>query len=307
MTRPLRALLVLAALHGTACIIDSTDESPCDPNPCTTANRTLCVEEAGEARCLCAQGFIARPNGTCEPVGPGNCAEHAGDASEPDDCMLSSRPLTEGTAGARQQTIEPIGDYDFFRFNASARNVYALSVKANAPLMPRVDVFDQGGLWLTSTEAPGRVELFFRARTAAPYFARISHSPQDPSVAVGGYTLTLTPRGEDFHGNFAEDAIPTTDPTASNPEPNPGRFEYPYDEDWFSFSATQGRTYSLSFDPGLMLPVVAVYDGNNLRQPFFTDRNTEIDFTVPASRTFFIVLFAPQGEEGSYAFKLFAN
>ncbi|MBN1208152.1 MAG: hypothetical protein JXB05_25040 [Myxococcaceae bacterium] len=307
MNSSLRALLVLAALHGTACIVDTTDDTPCDPNPCATANRTVCVEEAGEARCLCDRGFIARPNGACEPVGPSNCAEHAGDASEPDDCLLSARPLSEGSGGARQQTIEPIGDYDFFQFTATARGVYKLSVKADAPLMPRVDVFDQGGLWLSSAEAPGQVELYFRARTSAPYFARLSHSPQDPSVAVGGYTLSLTPRGEDFHGNFAEDATPATDPYTSNPDPNYGRFEYPYDEDWFSFSGTQGRSYSLSFDPSLMLPVVAVYDGSNLRQPLFTDRNAELSFSVPASRTFFIVLYAPQGEEGSYAFKLFAN
>jgi len=86
MNRPLPvALLLLSALHGTACVVKKADDNPCDPNPCNQAHRSVCVEEAGEARCLCDEGFITRPNGACEAVGPSNCAEHGGDAAEPDD------------------------------------------------------------------------------------------------------------------------------------------------------------------------------------------------------------------------------
>jgi hypothetical protein len=309
MNRPLCSLLLLlTALQGAACIVHKPDDTPCDPNPCTQANRGTCVSEAGEARCLCDAGFLARPNGTCEPVGPSNCAEHAGDAAEPDDCLARAQPISSGQP-ARQQSIDPIGDYDFFQFSATARHVYTLNVRGEGALMPRVDVFDQGGVWLAAAEAPGRVELFFKARVTAPHFARVSHSPVDPSVAVGGYSLTFNSLGAEDHGDFAEDATRLTpDPfNTTNPSSTYGRFEYPRDEDWFTFTAARSRGYRLSFDPTRTVPAVAVYLGSDLRQPLFTAQNPTVDFSVPADGTAFIVIYSPQGAEGSYAFNFLVN
>jgi hypothetical protein len=309
MTRPLSTLLILvAALHGTACIVHGSDTTPCDPNPCTQDHRGVCVDEAGEARCLCDTGFLARPSGACEPVGPSNCAEHAGDTSEPDDCQARAHPLSSG-GPSLQQTIEPVGDYDFFQFNASARTVYSVTVKAEGSLMPRLDVFDQGGVWLTAAEAPGRVDLAFKARVSSPHFARVSHSPVDPSVAVGNYTLSFTSLGEEDHGDFAEEATHISPESASTSTPGStyGRFEYPRDEDWFSFSGDRNRTYHLAFDTSRAIPAVAVFAGANLHQALFTAQTANIQFTAPANDTFFIVLDPPQSGEGSYAFNFLVD
>lgn len=308
MNRPLSCLLLLLALHGAACVVRGTDANPCDPNPCTQANRGLCVAEANKARCLCDEGFVSRPSGTCEPVGPGNCAEHAGDAAEPDDCQARARPFP-ATGPTVHQSIDPIGDYDFFQFNAAARDVYALSVTAEGSLMPRVDVFDQGGVWLTAAEAPGRVELFFKARVSSPHFIRMSHSPLDPSVATGPYTLTLRSLGQEDHGDFAEDATSLSPDPANTSTPRSifGRFEYSRDEDWFSFRGEAGRTYRLHFDPNHTVPALAVFSGADLRQPLFTSQNADVSFTLPASGTTFIALASPRSVEGSYAFNFLVH
>ncbi|MFL5343256.1 MAG: calcium-binding EGF-like domain-containing protein [Hyalangium sp.] len=311
MTRPLSsALLLVAALHATACVVNTTDTSSCDPNPCTEANRGVCIEEAGEARCLCDTGFIARPSGACEAVGPSNCAEHAGDLSEPDDCQARAHPLSSGGPQV-QQTIEPIGDYDFFQFNATARNVYSLTVKADGALMPRLDVFDQGGAWLTSAEAPGHVTLYFKARVTSSHFARVSHSPVDPSVATGSYTLAFNSLGTEDHGDSPDDTthISPDSITTSTPSSFSGRFEYPGDEDWFSFSGSAGHTYRLNFDPNQTVPPVAVFASSNLHQPLVTAQSPSVSFFAPANDTFFIVLDPPQSLSGpgGYAFNLLVN
>jgi hypothetical protein len=306
--------LLVSALQGAGCVVKGSDDTPCDPNPCTEAHRGTCVAESGEARCLCDAGFITRPSGACEAVSASNCAEHPGDFAEPDDCQARARPLP--IHGARlQQSIDPAGDYDFFQFNASARELFSLSVKADSgALMPRVDVFDQGGVWRTASEAPGRTELFFRAHVAAPYFVRVSHSPVDPSVGTGNYTLFFESLGQDDHGDFPDEATGISPEGASTPHPRSiyGRFEYPRDVDWFRFDVTQGRTYRILFDPGessspRTVPAVSIYAGSNFRQPVIVSQSTDVTFTAPVSATLFLVMTPPHGVEGSYAFNFLVN
>jgi hypothetical protein len=300
----LSLLTVLSALHGAGCVVEDKPDASCDPNPCRDANRGTCVVEANEARCLCDPGFIARPSGACEAVGASNCAEHSGDTSEPDDCLARAQPLSSNST-TRQQTIDPVGDYDFFQFTTTARHVYNISVKASGALLPRVDVFDQGGVWIAAAEAPGQTNFFFKARVGSPHFARVSHSPLDPSVGTGGYSLAFNSLGQEDHGDFAEEATPTSPEQfeTASPRSNYGRFEYPRDEDWFSFSASSTREYRLSFEGGSrIVPAVAVYSGSNLNQPLFTDQNATVYFSVPAGGTAFLVIYSPNGSEGSYAF-----
>ncbi|HYI03089.1 hypothetical protein [Hyalangium sp.] len=312
MNRPLSLLFVLvSALHGAGCIVQGSDDSPCDPNPCTEPNRSVCVEEGGDSRCLCEAGFIARPSGACEPLGPSNCAEHAGDAAEPDDCQARAQPISSSSPSL-QQSIDPIGDYDFFQFSTFARELYSVSVQAQGSLLPRVDVFDQGGVWVTAAEAPGRVDLFFKARVSSPHFARVSHSPVDPSVATGGYTLSFKSLGREDHGDFPEEATSISPDPASttNPSSFTGRFDYPRDQDWFRFEGDVGRNYRIFFDSstGRVVPAVAVFAGGNLRQPLFTSLNATISFSLPADDTVFIVLDPPQASGGStYAFNFLVN
>lgn len=309
-------VLLVSALQGVGCVVNSTDESPCDPNPCNQANRGVCVDEAGEARCLCDTGFISRPNGVCEAASASNCPEHFGDAAEPDDCQVRARPIASKNVSL-SQSIEPAGDYDFFQFSASARELYSISVRVDGgALMPRVDVFDQGGVWLDAGETAGRTDFFFRANTASIYYARVSHSPVDPSVGIGGYTISFTSLGEEDHGNAPDVATAiTADPlSTSSPRSTFGSFEYSRDEDWFRFEGTAGRTYRLLFDPGSssaprMIPAATVFAGSNLRQPLAASQGTELIFTLPVSGSIFVILTPPTSATGpgTYAFNFLVN
>jgi hypothetical protein len=271
--------------------------------PLLQANRGTCVVEANEARCLCDAGFISRPSGVCEAASTSNCPEHFGDAAEPDDCQLRARSIA-GNNVSIQQTIEPAGDYDFFQFSAAARELFSISV--------RVD----GGEWLAAGENPGRTDFFFRADVASIYFARVSHSPVDPSVGTGGYTLSFKSLGEEDHGNAPDVATVITADSlnTSNPRSTFGSFEYSRDEDWFRFEGTAGRTYRLLFDPGAtstprLVPATTVFAGSNLRQPIAASQGPEAIFTLPVSGTIFIILTPPASATGpgSYAFNFLVN
>jgi hypothetical protein len=305
MNRPLLSLLLAtSALHGTGCVVGDAPDRSCDPNPCTEANRTTCVIEGSEARCLCDPGFISRPSGACEAVSTSNCAEHGGDSFEPDDCLARAQAVS-GSSASRQGTIDPAGDYDFFQFNANANHVYSINVKASGALLPRVDVFDQGGVWRAAGEGPAELKFYFKARVGSPHFARISHSPLDPSAGTGGYSLSFNSLGQDDHADLAENATRLTPEyfETTAPTSNYGRFEYPGDEDWFTFSASSTREYRLSFEGGTrIVPAVAVYSSGNLNAPLFTDQNATVYFSVPAGGTAMLVIYSPQKSEGSYAF-----
>lgn len=296
-------LLALAVTLATSgCVVDAGGDGPvCTPSTCREPNRTQCVVEADETRCLCDAGYVARPSGACERVSEANCAEHPGDAAEPDDCQARARTLVpDGRANAR--SIDPIGDLDFFRFDARAGRIYSVTVvPEGGSLLPRVDAFDQGGVWLDAVDGRPRAEMTFKTPTTAPYFLRVSHSPVDVSAATGPYVLTFTELGEDDHTDGPELATRVT-PGAFDTVY--GRFEYQRDEDWFEFSASTTRTYRLTFEGGSarVLPVVEVYLANDLRQPLFTRRNPTVDFTVPAGGTAFLVMYLPNGGMGSYGF-----
>lgn len=293
------SFLALAALFASGCIIDADDEPVCTPSTCQEPNRTTCVIEGGEPRCLCNEGFVARPSGVCEPVSEANCAIHPGDSAEPDDCQARAQPLSlDGRP--HPQSIAPIGDLDFFRFQARAGYIYSVSVvPEGGSLLPRVDAFDQGGVWLDALDGAPRADLTFKAPTTAPYFLRVSHSPVDISAATGNYVLTFVEVGPDDHGDGPGSATRISTGTSATF----GRLQYRKDEDWFEFSASTARTYRLTFEgpTGRVLPVVEVYLAGN-QQPLLTRQNPTIEFSVPSSGTAFLVMYLPDGTQGSYEF-----
>lgn len=301
--------LPLTAVLGTACLIDTTPQppkDPCDPNPCTQQGKTSCVNEDGKARCLCEPGTIARPSGVCEPITAANCPEHAGDTSEPDDCLSRSTPLTLSTQ--RQQSIEPIGDYDFFKLDATQDHVYTVTVEPSAgSLMPRVDVFDQAGVWLGSQDGRPKAQVGFKARATAPYFVRMSHSPMDPSPATGTYALSAASLGLEDHGDNSTDAtnITATDGSgATTPTTRTGKLEYGQDVDWFALPATQGLTYRIDFDTTRYVPTLAGFTRENVQSPFLTIRNSFVEIRAASTTTLYLVMYSPQGDTGSYAFQV---
>ncbi|MBI3185798.1 MAG: hypothetical protein HYZ28_26980 [Myxococcales bacterium] len=301
----MRNLALILAL-AVGCVIQKPP--PADPcnlggkSPCTELGRTRCVNEDGNARCLCGEGLVARPSGACEPIGSTNCPEHAGDTAEPDDCMARAKPVKIGDA-PRSQTVDPIGDYDFFTFDGTAKHVYVVTVKPEGALLPRADLFDQGGVWLASDERTGKAQLAVKARATAPHYFRVSQSPLDPSVAVAGYTMTFATTGLEDHGDGPQEATAIAATVYGQAESAiNGRFEYTGDQDWFSFSGTTGQNYRLSLDTSKAAPpLVSLYAGGKTDVPKWTAQQGTIDFDLQANETVYLVLYG-QKELGSYSF-----
>ncbi len=283
MSRPLPRLAVLALVAG--CTVQSTtppDENPCDPNPCNQVqHRTVCVAEGANSRCLCEEGFMSRPSGVCESVNDANCPSHAGDAAEPDDCSARAKSFST-TDSQRAQSISPVGDVDFFKVPATTGHVYevTLSTEGQTSLVPRVDLFDRGGIHLDWAEPVGtlglsQVQLFFKAYTTAEHYLRVSHSPVDWSVANGDYIISIRDAGADVHGDGDASATSiAADPAGTQtPAVRIGRFDFPADHDWFSFSGDSNSYYQLTFvdDQGAPLnsqaaPIVRIADVNGVAQ-----------------------------------------
>ena len=302
----MRVLLAASFFALAGCVIQQAPPSdPCHPSgksPCTEPDRTLCVIENGNARCLCNAGFIARPSGACEPVSAGNCPEHQGDGAEPDDCMARARAMAPSD-NPRNQSIDPVGDYDFVAFNGTARFVYVITAKAQGALFPRLDVYDQAGLWLATDERTGQAQLAMKAPATAPFYVRVSQSPVDPSVATGGYTLTLASSGQEDHGDGPSEATPITAAVSpQTPTATVGRFEVPGDQDWFSFAGATNQAYRVTFDGAKGAPpLTALYTASSLTKPKWTAQQPIIDFDVLANETAYLAIYAPT-DLGSYAF-----
>lgn len=312
MRHPLSHLLFLplCAVLGTACLLDTTpqpEKNPCEPNPCTQQGKTTCANENGTARCLCEPGTVARPSGVCEPVTTANCAEHAGDDYEPDDCLSRATSLTLGGT-PRQQSIEPIGDYDFFKLDATLRHVYTVTVEpGQGSLMPRVDVFDQAGVWQTSQDGRPTAKVSFKARATAPYYVRMSHSPVDPSAATGLYSLSVASLGQEDHGDSSSEAtnISADMGGTASPTTRHGKLEFGQDVDWFALPATQGYTYRIDFKTtGYYVPTLAGFTREDVKQPFLTIRNSFVEIRAATTTTLYLVLYSPEGEVGSYGFQV---
>jgi hypothetical protein len=302
--------LPLTALLGTTgCFVDtgSHDTNPCEPNPCNQGQKTTCANENGKAVCLCAPGTVLRPSGACETVSAANCAEHPGDDAEPDDCLSRAATLTVG-GPQRQQSIEPIGDYDFFKVDATEKTLYNVTVEPGpGSLMPRVDVFNQQGVWQNSQDGRPKAQLVFKARATAPYYLRVSHSPYDASAATGPYALNLSSLGLDDHGDDATEATsitPELGGTTSTPYRN-GNIQYGQDEDWIAIAATIGVTYRIEFDTNRFIPAVAGFTRENTQQPFGTWRHPYVQIRAESTTTLYIAFYSPTGAEtGSFGFRV---
>jgi hypothetical protein len=305
-----RSLLVvcaaaLGALSGCRSATDNqTRPAACSINPCNEANRNRCVEEGGVSRCVCNAGYVARPGGACEEVSSANCPEHSGDPAEPDDCTSRARSLPMGKSTIAQ-TIDPAGDYDFARFEGKEGTIYELTVQGSGTLMPRIDAFDQGGQWLGSEEKQTKAVLRLKSRVTAQVFARVSHSPVDPSIGTGGYTLSLAELGLEDHSDVpaAATALAPSDASAGLPPVVRGKLELSGDQDWFTFTGLTSQSYRLTFDPTEVVPQVALHAGADSTSPRWTVQQSVTDFEVPANEALFLRISDP-GAVGDYSFTL---
>lgn len=305
MKKRVAALMVSGVLAWplSGCNNSGSGSNACGNNGCTEPNRTRCVLENDAAVCLCNSGYLARPSGSCEAVNALNCPEHGGDTAEPDDCQAKARTLSVAV-GPRTQAIEPVGDYDFFQLEGTVNGVFeARLLKGEGTLLPRVDLFDQSGVLLDGADNAVETKLTFKTRTVSPYFLRIIHSPMDPSVGYGAYTLTLSSSGLDDHGDGSTAASAITAAGSADAKvPHYGRLEYPKDQDWFSFGGTNGQHYRLVFAGGATVPVLTLYNAADLNTPLLQAQRATVDFQATVNGTLYAVVSGPAG--ASYNFQL---
>lgn len=302
-------LLLAAAALAAGCKVTPPEPTPagnpCESNPCNQPHRTTCVAEGSQARCVCDPGYLPRPTGMCVAVDAANCPSHPGDTAEPDDCLANAKTLSEKD-GPRSQSIDPAGDLDFFAVDAQEGRIYEVTVRADegSTLAPRVDLYDVSGTHRDWREGPREAGLGFKALASVRYYVRVSHSPVDPSVGTGAYTLTLVDRGPDDHGDSKEDATTVAPDTQGTPNPvtHTGRFELASDQDWFTFSADASFRYLLSFDPARTRPVVKVIDANG--EEAFWEPGKPLPLDVSGKT--YLVLYPPQDARipADYAFTL---
>jgi len=275
----MKRILLVPLLGALLACKSSQAPQGCDPNPCTLPNRNVCVATTGEATCRCNDGYVSRPNGNCEAISIANCPEHSGDSAEPDDCAARAAKISSGDS--RSQTIEPAGDYDFYRFDATDKEVYSASVQSSSSVVPRIDLFDGDAKWISSAEHVENARLAFRITGAGTYFLRVMHSPQDASVATGAYTLTFKDLGAEDYGDTPAEATVLT-PNGPNDQLQgiEGTFLYPTDQDWFAVDVDVSHHYRIFFDDTEWVPPVAIYFSGNLNKPLVsTQQETVVDFS----------------------------
>jgi hypothetical protein len=300
MTRT--SLFLVALLPLASCTRTARPVDPCSPDGkalCSEQDRNLCVMEGDRPRCLCNAGYVQRPSGVCELIGEANCPQHTGDSAEPDDCLAKARLIATGEA-PRSASIDPLGDYDYVRIDATAKHVYTFESTGSGSLLPRLDAFDQGGSWLTGAEQGWPTRLQVKAAFTAPLYVRVSHSPVDPSVATGDYSLSYSSAGQEDHGDLREEATEITPSGPGAPLASfSGRFEYPADADWFKLSAALNVRYKIAFE-STTPPYVELYLGT-AAQPYWSARQQVIDFDFLQAGPAYLVIYAPP-EQGTYSF-----
>jgi hypothetical protein len=119
-------------------------------------------------------------------------ATKAYDAHEPNDDILSARPVKLGSAV--EARIMDKSDVDYFRIEsgAAAQELLAVIKNASVTLRPVVEIFDAGKASLGSrhtTTAGGDVSHTLKVQPNATYYVRVGDYY---SGAAGAYVLTVT-------------------------------------------------------------------------------------------------------------------
>lgn len=299
---PLFAAAIAVAAFGAGCRIEQPPATnACNPNPCTQANKNQCLVQEGKAVCLCNEGFVARPSGACEQVTAANCPEHGGDALEPNDCQARATPLAFSVT-ASQPTVDPVGDFDFFSFTSTAGHVYRAVVTATGTsLSPRADLFDQTGELLSTSEGGATIELAAKLYTSGPHFLRVMHSPIDPSVATGAYSIRLGDLGMEDRADGPEGAtFIAADVYGTQPQAHTGSFEFPGDQDWFQITADAYTPYRITFSG--TPPQLALWTNPDSGAPEWTVEQAVVDFDVPQGGAAYLAVYPTSGTSYSFTF-----
>lgn len=215
------AMVVVGVVVMSSCgVRPDVTSSPCDPNPCTGLNRTVCDVVDGAAVCSCDTGTV--PGGEeCRAVPPGACdAQHLdGDLAEPDDCPQLAKALNPDVEESR--TLSSASDQDWFRLSVRTGERVLVDAIGAAPLL--VEVFAADGLTVLASDRRGvtNAEVSF----TAPSDLVLLRVRTSVDTEVVTYTLRFRSIVDDYVNDAADAG--TLAPDASFE----GRIEYVGDVD----------------------------------------------------------------------------
>ncbi|MCY1077946.1 PPC domain-containing protein [Archangium lansingense] len=234
-------------VEGGACVPDVTTPpppppNPCEPNPCTAPNKTVCSVSSGQAVCACNSGYF--PVGdTCEQDPPPDCARRhsQGDAFEPDECPSLARPVDTLSAW-ESHTISAPSDEDWFRLSATSGNIYEVVAIGGSELRLRVDLYGADGTTVLASETGSELEmgLAYKARTTGNLFARIVSANRS---TVGPYEVSFNHLGTD---DLADEPAQATTVMTPAQTPGSGMLQFNGDVDVVRMKLEgSGRTYRI--------------------------------------------------------------
>ena len=225
------------------------------------------------------------------------------------DSALTASPIsTDGTPSSGY--IEVKGDVDFFLFNAEGGYTYDIDTENLSEGMDTViTLFAPDGKEEIATDDNSGSGLASKIVWSAPasgtYFVCVRHKDKN---ATGGYDLTVTRRGYgDDHPNTARGATSIS----TDGVPISGKIEVPEDVDFFSFSAANQAKYTIiangSNNKKVTLTLYAPDGATTIAEgESSADEQAKIEWTAPATGTYYLSVRATQGATGGYTLQVIA-
>lgn len=216
---------------------------PCDPHPCVEMGRGVCQPTDVGFECLCDEGLIEEePGGICTLPVLGLCegSHFEGDFFEPNECHEEATRIPLNTA--QLHSIQPSGDDDWFRLDATPGHIYQLLVTRGTLPNAILYLYRSDGIHTIFSQS-STYEITYELGDAGPYFYRVSAYNNNQ---LGDYTVILNDLGLDDHGD--EPALAT--PIIVDGAPMEGSIETRGDDDWFTFEAEVGRLFRITLTRG---------------------------------------------------------
>ncbi len=178
------------------------------------------------------------------------------------------------------------GDRDFFRFTASAGQLYDIGVELGSLKNPSILLRSPDGRVLEASRAEPRI--FWVAPESGDYFVEVTVDRYGGS-STGSYILSISPSDiQDDHGDDKNDATAITVGT-----PTLGSIDYLDDTDFFRFSAGTGLLYQIDVASESLENSVAIRSaprGSVLasNQGLLDPQNSRLFWIAPTSGEYYV-------------------
>lgn len=220
-------------------------------------------------------------------------ASSAALADDHGDTYDTATALTVGAA-ATSGEIEVLFNSDYFSFTATEGVKYSLVVTLGTLSYSYVYLYDSDGTTQLKQET-NATTLECKTGEYGTYYIKVYGTSY-----TGTYTVSVTTYTDD-HGNDYTDATPVT-PDSSSVS---GNIEVINEDDWFSFSAVEGTTYSIDVLYGSIdYAFIELYDTDGVSE--LQSGMDDMIWKCPegSSGTYYVKVDTLYNDTGTYAFKI---